>query len=127
MKPFDNYEISPARRFNDQGQPDPDGNNFEVCQPHEAHVWTLYGHIDGEGVDAIADFPTREDAERLFQQITGRLFGTWEENRDHIRRMHAAEELLAALEDLVSMADDNLSDSRIYEARKAMAKAKEAA
>ena len=27
------------------------------------HYWTLYDHITGAGVKAIADFPKRQDAE----------------------------------------------------------------
>jgi len=51
MKPFDNYEISPCRRYE---EPDSPGKSyFEVCAPEEADVWTLYGHVAGEGAHAI--------------------------------------------------------------------------
>ena len=57
MKVFDNYEISPCARFE---EPDVPGKfYYEVCEPEEADVWTLYGHIPGEGVQAIGDFSKR--------------------------------------------------------------------
>jgi hypothetical protein len=71
---FDIYQIQPCQRF-----PEPDDPSkfyFEVCEPHEAHVWTLYGHIPGQGVEAIGDFATREFAEEVFARLTGRRYGT---------------------------------------------------
>ncbi len=69
MKVYDTYEISPCRRYE---EPDSPGTfYFEVCEPAEADVWTLYGHINGEGVEAIGDFATREHAQETFQRITG--------------------------------------------------------
>ena len=68
MKTFDNYEIHPCKRYE---APDSPGQSFiEQCEPADADVWTLYGHIDGEGVQAIGDFATREHAEEVFQRIT---------------------------------------------------------
>lgn len=96
FKPFDNYEISPCVRLNDEGQPDPNGNTFEACEPHEAHCWTLYGHIPGEGVEAIGDFASREDAEETFQRITGIPFGSHDGVEARVRVMHAAGVLLEA-------------------------------
>lgn len=69
---FDGYEISPCHRFE---EPDSPGRSyFEPCSPHEADVWTLYGHVAGEGVHAIGDFDTREHAEEVFARITGRRY-----------------------------------------------------
>lgn len=69
---FDGYEINPCRRLEGPGSP---GRFFyEPCEPHEADVWTLYGHIDGEGVQAIGDFETRELAEEVFARITGQRY-----------------------------------------------------
>jgi len=99
MKPFDNYEISPCRRYEE-----PDSPNkfyFEVCEPHEADVWTLYGHIPGEGVQAIGDFSKREYAEEAFQRITGIRFTGSYNAEDHLRIMHAGPKLLEALQALV--------------------------
>jgi hypothetical protein len=72
--PFDSYEIEPCIRME---EPDRPGHfYFEPCSPSEAHVWTLYGHIPGQGVEAIGDFPTREAAAEVFARITGRQFDT---------------------------------------------------
>ena len=69
---FDDYEISPCLRHE---EPDRPGRfYFEPCEPHEAHVWTLYGHIPGRGVEAIGDFATREHAEETYARITGQLY-----------------------------------------------------
>jgi hypothetical protein len=77
MKVYDDYEISPCRRYED---PDSPGTfYFEVCEPEEADVWTLYGHISGEGVEAIGDFATRERAEETFLRITGFSLSGWRE------------------------------------------------
>jgi len=97
MTPFDSYEISPCVRLNDKGLPDPNGNTFEVCEPDQAHCWTLYGHIPGEGAMAIGDFANREDAEEVFQRITGIPFAETGVVQSRLRVMHAGERLLGAL------------------------------
>jgi hypothetical protein len=95
MKVFDNYEISPCTRFEEPEKP---GHfYFEVCKPEEADVWTLYGHINGEGVQAIGDFDTREHAEEAFQRITGIPFADSREVSEHLRVMYTGQKLLAAL------------------------------
>jgi len=69
---FDNYEIQPCRRY---WEPDePDRAFVEPCEPFEADFWTVYGHIPGQGVQAIGDFDTREHAEEVFARITGRRY-----------------------------------------------------
>ena len=99
MKVYDNYEISPCTRTE---EPDKPGHfYFEVCKPHEADVWTLYGHIDGEGVEAIGDFATREHAEEVFRRITGIHFTGSREAPARLRVMHAAPELLVEAKWLV--------------------------
>ena len=96
MKVYDNYEISPCRRYEEPGSP---GKfYFEVCEPHEADVWTLYGHITGEGVDAIGDFATCEHAEETFSRITGIPFGSARDVAARLRVMHAGPKLLQAVE-----------------------------
>lgn len=97
MKPFDNYEISPCRRYVEAGLPDPNGTSYEVCDPDEADVWTLYGHIPGEGVQALGDFATREDAEEVFFRITGIEFTGSHKADAHLRIMQAGPKLLEAL------------------------------
>ena len=101
MKVYDNYEISPCTRTE---EPDKPGHfYFEVCEPHEADVWTLYGHIDGEGVEAIGDFATREHAEEVFRRITGIHFTGSREVLARLRVMHAAPELLEAIPLLIGL------------------------
>jgi hypothetical protein len=100
MKTYDNYEISPCTRTE---EPDRPGHfYFEVCEPHDANVWTLYGHINGEGAQAIGDFDTREHAEEAFRRITGIPFSGTREVQDRLRVMHAGPKLLEALEGLLS-------------------------
>jgi hypothetical protein len=95
MKVYDNYEISPCRRYED---PDSPGKfYFEVCEPQEADVWTLYGHLDSVGVQAIGDFATREQAEEVFFRITGLEFTGSYGADAHLRIMHAGPKLLEAL------------------------------
>lgn len=95
MKPFDNYEISPCRRYE---EPDSPGRFFfEVCEPEEAEVWTLYGHINGEGVQAIGDFDTEQHAEEAFHRITGIPFTGSYTAEARLRIMHAGPKLLEAL------------------------------
>ncbi|HVX13330.1 MAG TPA: hypothetical protein VHC22_19250 [Pirellulales bacterium] len=66
---FDAYEIQPCRRYIDMDEPDI--AFVEPCQPYEADFWTVYGHISGEGVQAIGDFDSRQHAEEVFARITG--------------------------------------------------------
>ena len=101
MKVYDNYEISPCTRTEESDKP---GHfYFEVCEPHEADVWTLYGHMDGEGVEAIGDFATREHAEEVFRRITGIHFTGSREVPARLRVMHAAPELLEAIPLLIGL------------------------
>jgi len=101
---FDNYEISPCRRFE---EPDSPGRfYFELCEPAKADVWTLYGHIKGEGVEAIGDFATRDAAEEIYFRITGQPFtGSYQATAARLRLMHTAPELLESLIDLVGERD----------------------
>ena len=69
---FDDYEIQPCRRYREADEPD--RAFVEPCEPFEADFWTVYGHIPGEGVQAIGDFDTREHAEEVFARISGRSY-----------------------------------------------------
>jgi hypothetical protein len=96
MKVYDNYEISPCKRFE---EPDSPGKfYFEVSEADEADVWTLYGHMGGEGVEAIGDFGSREHAEEVYSRITGQAFPASYQSGDRLRLMHAGADLLAALQ-----------------------------
>lgn len=66
---FDAYEIQPCRRYVDRDEPQV--SFVEPCEPCEADFWTLYGHVPGEGAQAIGDFDTRQHAEEVFARITG--------------------------------------------------------
>ena len=78
---YDNYEISGCHRLDNAGLPDPNGESVETCDDADAQFWTLYGHIDGHGVEAIGDFARRDDAEQVFFRITGEPFtGSYQAN-----------------------------------------------
>lgn len=70
---FDAYEIGPCQRFREDG--DRDRFYYEPCAPEDADVWTLYGHIPGQGVEAIGDFESCELAEQVYARITGAPYG----------------------------------------------------
>src|SRR5438128_3244434 len=99
MKAFDNYEISPCKRYEEPHRPG--SFYFEVCEPKEADAWTLYGHVNGEGVQAIGDFTNRDHAEETFFRITGVKFTGSYKADAHLRVMHAGPKLLEALEELI--------------------------
>ena len=94
---YDNYEISGCLRIDGAGRPNRGGKFIEPSDDREAHFWTLYGHIHGQGVEAIGDFDSREAAEEVFYRITGVSY-TGANAADRLRLMHAAPLLLEALE-----------------------------
>ena len=69
---FDDYEIQTCRRYIEADEPNL--SFVEPCEPFEADFWTVYGHIPGEGVQAIGDFHSRKHAEEVFARITGRPY-----------------------------------------------------
>jgi hypothetical protein len=94
---YDNYEISPCVRRSDGGEP-----YVDVAEAHETpDFWTLYGHISGQGVEAIGDFATREAAEEVYYRITGQPFTASYEADARLRMMHAAPELAKSLVELL--------------------------
>jgi hypothetical protein len=107
MKVYDHYEISPCQRHEEPGLP---GHfYFEACDPEEADVWTLYGHLPGEGVEAIGNFATREEAEQVYSRITGLQFtGSYQANAQ-LRAMHAAPELLVEASAALLARIDNIT------------------
>jgi hypothetical protein len=95
MQVYDNYEISPCARTE---EPDKPGHfYFKVCDPPDADAWTLYGHIHGEGVEAIGDFSSRQHAELVYSRITGQPFTGSYQADARLRVMHAGPQLLEAL------------------------------
>ncbi len=102
---YDNYEISGCHCLDEEEE---NGRQFvEVCGDDEAQFWTLYGHIDGQGVEAIADFPSRHFAEQVFYRITGQPFTGSYQADARLRLMHAAPALLEALNSLAGQADED--------------------
>jgi hypothetical protein len=85
---YDNYEISGCRYV---GGDEQDGRQaVEPCDDAESQFWTLYGHIDGQGVEAIGDFPSRQVAEEVYYRITGQPFSGLYEADARLRPLHAA-------------------------------------
>ena len=102
---YDNYEISGCHRLDEDEK---DGRQFvQTCDDAEAQFWTLYGHINGEGVEAIGDFSRREAAEQVFYRITGQPFTGSYQADTRLRLMHAAPALLEALKSLADQADED--------------------
>lgn len=60
MNNYDAYEITPMRLVEN----DPVlGEIVEPADPGDkVHFWTLFGHVPGEGVECLDDFPTEEAA-----------------------------------------------------------------
>jgi hypothetical protein len=98
---YDNYEISGCRRY--AVYVPIEGYDMttqqicvETCDDAKAQFWTLYGHVEGQGVEAIGDFASRDAAERVFFRITGEPFTGSYGALPRLRLMHAAPALLAA-------------------------------
>ena len=120
MKTYDNYEISGCHRLDRKGRPHPNGRHIETCDDNEAQFWTLYGHIDGEGAEAIGDFSSREHAEVTFFRITGITFACEREVAARLRVMRAGQHLLDALEcyfDEMDIGDVDQRDIEQFERR----------
>lgn len=74
MPKFDRYEIAHVAEYKS------DREGFTFCEPLHGkepegnfiHVmWTLYGHIKGEGVRAIADYDDYASCVEMYELITG--------------------------------------------------------
>ena len=77
---FDDYEIHGVKRFDplpgqeEQSQGQVIAGHYEQVDDAKADFWSLFGHIPGQGLDCVGDFPTREHAEEIFARITGRRY-----------------------------------------------------
>ncbi|SRR5579883_224061 len=91
MKVYDNYEISGCAKSSEYPY------EIEQVDDSEAQFWTLFGHVEGEGVEAIGDFPSRESAEQVYSRITGQPFTGSYQADTRLRVMHAGPRLLEAL------------------------------
>lgn len=92
MKVYDNYEISGCAESSEYPY------EVEQVADSDARFWTLYGHISGEGLEAIGDFATREAAEHVYTRITGQPFTGSYEADARLRLMHAAPRLLVKIQ-----------------------------
>ena len=74
MKMFDAYEIHPCVHVAD--------TDYGVCyeqvspaDPIKADIWSLYGHVPGEGLITIGDFTSYAAANEIYYRITGHEYG----------------------------------------------------
>lgn len=70
---YDDYEISGCVRLNAKGKPCLTGLADEPCDESIAHFWTIFDHSTGSGVEAIADFPTRQEAQAALIRLSMKL------------------------------------------------------
>lgn len=76
---YDAYEIHPCLLLDANGthvrNDDTTGLSYEQCYEHDPNitVWTVYGHIPGQGLESISDHPTKEEAEKFLTIIKGNL------------------------------------------------------
>jgi len=69
-KPFDAYEVHGCRPTVGYSEEPPHFIEcMEQCDDADAEIWSLYGHITGEGLHCIADFTSLEDAEAVLELI----------------------------------------------------------
>jgi hypothetical protein len=59
---FDTFETHPVKKVDGGDSP---YDCFEQCEEDdsEIHVWAVYGHIHGKGLECLADCPSKETAE----------------------------------------------------------------
>jgi len=78
---FDGYEVAPCLTLKDDGR-EPYTESYETIAERDAAIqswpgsghedfWTLYGHRDGQGVEAIGDFTSERAALDVLYSITG--------------------------------------------------------
>lgn len=80
IRQYDGLEIHPVRNI----ESDPaTGNIFcEPCEPEEAHLWSVYGHLIEGGVQCFEDFATEAEARAFAMKLLDayphlRIFGLW--------------------------------------------------
>lgn len=69
MERFDGLEIHPVADIFDETQGGfrpqdaaEDETCFAICEPEDAQLWGVYGHLKEGGIDSIEDFKTEEEA-----------------------------------------------------------------
>jgi hypothetical protein len=58
---YDGLEIGPVRFVHGHDGLQ-DWEDLEACLPHQAQLWTVYGHLLAGGVEALEDFHTHVEA-----------------------------------------------------------------
>lgn len=86
---YDGLDIRPVRNVNWAGEPLAPWPNLypedhatwcEVCEPHEAHFWSVYGRLKVDLVfDVFEDFPDEAGA----RAFAARLRAIWPHLRDN--------------------------------------------
>ena len=66
---YDAFEIHPCLLLDANNNPvkndDPMGISYDQCDEDDPNlaVWSVYGHIPGQGIESISDHPTKEAAQ----------------------------------------------------------------
>lgn len=69
IRNYDGLEIHPVHEMTDDT-----GFQFcEQCGPHEAHFWSVYGHMKEGGVMCFEDFETEEKVRHLRKNCWKRI------------------------------------------------------
>ena len=66
---YDDLEIHPVRHLEDH-------DCWEPCEPDQADMWSLYGHLNTGGLQCIGDFKSHEAAEEVRRRLDGYVRGT---------------------------------------------------
>lgn len=68
IQKYDGLEIHPVREL----KSDDSASNetyCEVCEPEDAHFWSIYGHLIEGGVECFDDFPNEAKARTFAQRL----------------------------------------------------------
>lgn len=65
LSDYDGLEIHPVRDYDKSG----DQTWCEVCEPHEAEFWSVYGHLIEGGVECLEDFETEGQADLFASRL----------------------------------------------------------
>ena len=66
-KTFDAFEVHPCCYV------DATGTDLETCDAVDADVWVVYGHRANIGITAIGEFDTQQEAQEIYDLLTGLL------------------------------------------------------
>lgn len=79
---FDSFEISPVILIEvlDDGTEVVEAVLESDVLPEDIYIWTVYGHLPIGGVDALADFDTKEQAMYIYEALMNTYTGDQDEN-----------------------------------------------